>query len=101
MPEKQGPIELTRAQRKVLSDLALFSEHNNDRLEAVVSHAFLIETTGLPNSTVHDALERLNDLGLILTIGGDRVRPGRYIVYPHALELTVRLRAPKTRAARA
>jgi hypothetical protein len=57
-------VQLTRAQRKVLADLELFSD---DQRRAVISTRKLVATTGLDLKTVLAAINRLNELQLIRT----------------------------------
>jgi DNA-binding GntR family transcriptional regulator len=76
-PERR--TTLTRAQRKVLADIELFSDRQN---RAVLSSRGLAETTGLSRRTVQAAIDRLNELQLIRTVTGTRTRPSEHRLVP-------------------
>ena len=74
-----GPVSptLKRAERKVLADLLLFRDSRN---LAVISTRQLTQTTGIPQTSIRRAIDRLNELQLIRTVGGDVTGPGRHVV---------------------
>jgi hypothetical protein len=70
---------LTRAQRKVLADLDLFSDGKE---QVVISSRKLAETTGLSRPTVLAALEQLNELRVIQTLHGGPRRASSHRLLP-------------------
>ncbi len=87
--------KLTRAQRKVLADLELFSD--DDRRVAIASRK-LAETTGLSRTTVRVALSDLNDLGLIRTYAPHRPRASEHtLLFPVSVRLGNGPICPSTR----
>jgi DNA-binding MarR family transcriptional regulator len=70
---------LTRAQKKVLADLDLFSD---GKAQVVISSRQLAETTGLSRPTVLSALEQLNELQLIQTLRGGPRRASLHRLLP-------------------
>lgn len=85
-PTRVHAIEnLTRAQKKVLADLELFSDGQES---VVISSRKLAESTGLSRPTVLTALEALNELQLITTCPRRPPGPGRYrLLFPVSVRL--------------